>query len=454
MSKDKIPLTRYSSGGVMEMFMISYPLIISAFSVSLMMFCDRAILARFSLDAMNSATTAGMIYSVFAFFGMYTTSIAEVFVGQYNGEQQYKKIAIPIWQMIWFSLALAVPFIIIAQFCCDILVPTNFLDRGDLYFKWVMSFAFVLPLIGALNAFFIGRGQTLIVTSAAIIANVINFILDIALVFGYKDIVPSMGVEGAAIASVIAGGVQFFVLFIIFLNRKNQKKYNTRIATFDFEMMKDCLKIGLPVAVSHTFEIAGWSLFFVFLGSVGKSYITVHTVLQAIHVLFFCFIDGISKGVIAVASNMIGANQTRLIKKMLKSTIVLYLIIGGLLLFPTVIYPDFIIDIFIQESNEFAKDIKMYSILALRATWLYFIFDGLAWIIASVLTAGGDTKFIMYANILSLWICGLAPVYLWISYLPSTPVTPSFIILLYCIVNSGLFIWRYASNKWHKLNVA
>ena len=47
---------------------------------------------------------------VFIYGGIGIASIAEVFVGQFNGAKEYLKVASLVWQMIWFSLATSVIF--------------------------------------------------------------------------------------------------------------------------------------------------------------------------------------------------------------------------------------------------------------------------------------------------------------------------------------------------------
>jgi multidrug resistance protein, MATE family len=452
--KKEYRLTRFAPGGIMEVITISYPLMLAALSANLMIFSDRVILARYSLDAMNSASAAAMMYITFAFFGMSITAIAEVFVGQYNGDGKYSKIAVPVWQMIWFSLMLAPIFWPISEFAGRFLIHQDLMEHGHPYFKWMMRFGFLLPLIGALGAFFIGQGKTLLITMAAIIANVLNFFLDIVFVFGYGDIVPSLGAEGSAIASVISQAIQCLILFVVFLSPKHAKKCKTRRAIFNFNIMKKCLNIGLPAAFSHTLEILGWALLPLFLTSLGKSYITVHTINQGVFILFAFFIDGTRTAVTTIAANMLGAHRKELINKLFRSTVFMHLGISLVLLIPMIVYPNLLIDIFLSEESALSAEIKLHSALALKAMWFFFIVDGVVWIIAGILTAGGDTRFILFANILSFWGCAIVPLYIALTYLPSTPSTSGFVILTYPLVNLLLFIRRYFSNKWHKLDLS
>ena len=109
-------LTKYPSGSLRELWAISFPLMLSMMSGSLMIFLDRLLLARFSIDALNACVNATVIAAAWQFAFLTTAAIAEVFVGQYNGAGQHQKIGEPVWQMIWFSLLTGLLFIPLGLF--------------------------------------------------------------------------------------------------------------------------------------------------------------------------------------------------------------------------------------------------------------------------------------------------------------------------------------------------
>src|SRR5437016_5655252 len=97
-------LTKYPVGSARELWAIAFPLMLTALSGSLMIFVDRLILSHYSTEAMNAVATIGTTCMIFIYGAIGISSIAEVFVGQYNGSKQKSKMGEPAWQMIWFSL--------------------------------------------------------------------------------------------------------------------------------------------------------------------------------------------------------------------------------------------------------------------------------------------------------------------------------------------------------------
>ena len=449
-------LTKYKSASFMELATISFPLMISALSGNVMMFIDRLILARYSADAMTAVAASGMACAIFMFGVVSTVSIAEVFVGQYNGAGKNEKVAEPVWQMIFFSLALVIVFWPLALFGAELFIPAGLEELGIPYFKILMFFAVLNPIWASLGAFFAGIGNPKIITFAAITGNIVNFFLDILLVFGYGDYIPAMGTSGAAIATVVSLFIQAFILAVVFLNKENAKKYATRTAKFVKSTMLDCLKVGYPNSVGHMLEMLAWLVMFMLAGIASPNHVIALALGQTILILFCFMSDGLQKGVIAVSSNLIGAGLQDKIKVMLFSAFKLHGVIVLLTAIPILFYPGLLIAAFNIDPSNAGSHLSLFHQveLTLACCWLYIIFDGLVWIFAGVLTSGGDTKFVMVANAVSVWLFGILPVYLLVNYTTTEPYYIWAITVVYAIFNMLWFMLRFRQGKWRKLNLS
>ncbi len=107
-------LTPFRIGSIREIWAISWPLMIGLLGGSLMVFVDRLLLARFSIESMNAAATAGTGFYAFIILPSIIAGISEVFVGQYHGQGQFEKMGIAVWQMLWFSLLLTPIFFLLS----------------------------------------------------------------------------------------------------------------------------------------------------------------------------------------------------------------------------------------------------------------------------------------------------------------------------------------------------
>lgn len=444
--------SKHKLASVKQLFSISFPLMMIAFSVTLMLLCDRLILSHYSLDALNTATLIGNIYAMIQFAGIKIAYVSEVFVGQYNGSRRYDKVARPVWQMFWFSLALFIITVPLGLYTANLILPEKFEQLGSFYYKLLISTAPLMAITAALSSFYVGRGKIRIVTITVIITNAINIFLDFILILGVKGLIPPMGINGAAYATVISNVVQVGILLVDFLRTHNNQLYKTRHFSFDKRILINCLKIGMPNAVGLTLDIGAWTVLLLILAHLRAEYVTVHSIALTIFLFFNFFIDGLQKGITAIAANIIGAKHWTYLNKLMKSAMILYFSIIFFLLFPLILFPNYTVSFFIRDNSNLHY-IVSETITALQFVWVFFIVDGIFWTYTGMLTAAGDTKFLMCVYSTTIFLFLLTPVYIMITYFNVTPSSLWSIISIYKIIPIIFFIFRYKSGKWKKLNL-
>jgi MATE family multidrug resistance protein len=447
-------LSRFSSGGVKEVLHIALPLILAALSANLMMFIDRFILARYSLDAMNAVSIAATTISTLQFALIAIASIAEVFVGQNNGAGLYRRIAEPSWQMLWLALASFIVFIPLALFTGPLILPSVYLDLGLPFYQLITVFVPIGAMIAAVAAFFTGQGKTRLVMYTTILANIINLVLDIILIFGVPNILPAMGTLGAAIATVIAELTQLALLLAVFLNSKNRKYFNTADFHLNLIVLRRCIRVGAPTAIGHMFELLAWSVLLIMMAKVDQTHITIVAIGSNIYVLFAFITDGLGKSITAICANYIGADQWHMMKKVLHSGLIALGIVIGLIAIPLLIFPQFIINFFLTAPTKTLNYENLQHLLyvAMFGIWLFFLFDGIVWTIVGVLTAAGDTFFVMLISSSTVWIFSILPLYLLTKFHLLSAQWIWFIIALYSMLNAIIFFNRYHFGKWRKHN--
>lgn len=449
----KLSLTKFNPGSLNELVSIAFPLVLSSLSTHLMLFVDRLLLARYDVLTMTAVVTVSFICSVFQFTGITFTATAEVFVGQFNGAKQYQKLATPVWQMISFSAISCLIYWPVAIWGPTYLITAKVYDLGAPYFRWIMSFAFVTPLIGALAAFFIGRGRGIVVTVSSFIGNAVNAILAYLFIFG-KGPFPEMGAEGAAIATVIASSLQALILFSIFLNRKNNQLYKTRRFKFDKSIFQQCLKIASPSAFTRFIEFTGWAFLMTYLATLGPDYMAVNSITITTFILFIFVTEGISKAVGTLSANFIGSHKNTYIGDTFFSAVKLQVYLGLIVAVPLLLFGEQTASLLV-DTKSISPFVLSEVVHSLKGIWVLFFLDGIAWSLAGILTAGGDTRFIMLVKSTNVWVFQIPPTILLLGYLHFTPSAAfTYVFPFYGAVNLFIFYWRYKSDKWIKLQVA
>lgn len=447
-------LTRFPAGSFLEYTWVSVPLILTMLSRGLMFFVDRLVVAKYSANSLNALTAAGTNFAVvlFAIYGI--TGIAQVFAGQANGAGEYKKVPRPVWQMIWFSL-----FANVVTIPLGILLPEHILapivyEEGHVYFELCMFFIFASGAVYALSAFFIAIGRTAYVTYGAIVANLLNLVLAVVFVLGVEGYVEPMGVKGAAVAQIVAESVEALYLLFLFLTKSNRDFYATHDFRFRADVFWSCLKVGVPSCVSHVLELSAWSVIAYILGTVGLVHLTVYSVFQAVFVFFAHIVSGMEKGLTTLVANAIGAKSYGRINTTLLQGFKFLLALCAVILLPIVLNPSLLVQQFLCDLDPQVLALTQAAIhAALGWILIYALIDGLAWLMMGVLTAAGDTKFIMFTNVTNVWLFAVMPVWLAARYDCLQPEHTWAIQCGYVLMNLLVMTLRYKSNRWKKIHI-
>jgi len=226
-------------------------------------------------------------------------------------------------------------------------------DVIDLATQYLVTVAYGLPFLIAsilANHLLRGSGEAVKPMIFMVTASVVNIILDPFFIFGY-GIFPEMGVQGAALATVISHILGALMGLTFIIARKSVYRLKWHYLIPKLSMIRDIYRVGLP---SMTIELS-WSLFFgVFfnaLSSFGSLAVAVGGLVIRIIDLAYMPIFGVSDAVLPIVGYCFGAGLWhRLWKAFLLASIGLMVLMGTVTLIMEVITPT-VIGIFSNESD-------------------------------------------------------------------------------------------------------
>jgi MATE family multidrug resistance protein len=433
---------------------------ISAFASLMMIFTDRLFLARYSLDALNASVNAGTLaWALMGGVGM-ITAMSEIFVAQYNGAGLEKKIGVPVWQMIWFALfsyAIFLPLSIGAPY---VFTGDPNADLEAVYFRWLMLFGPSYAMMTAFGGFLIGRGKTKILILLSLIANILNTTLDWLFIFGLPPYIPEMGIKGAAIATCLGYVFQTVMLALIFFKSKNREAFGTNRWKLNLPEFRKCLRVGFPQGVFYGLEIFGWAVFYWLMTSLSVTHITISSICQSLIILFSFFFDGLTKGVATVAGNFIGSKRISLVYYTLRSALMMQMVFSIGIAFLFFVSPKGLIRLlFFDHFDSIPTDngldpIMMETLrLCMAFAFIYIFFEGIRWIFSGLLSAAGDTLFLLIAGSLTVWIALLLPVYVIVVRQALSVEYAWALAFIYSLIACLIYGLRLKQGAWKKIDL-
>jgi MATE family multidrug resistance protein len=120
-----------------------------------------------------------------------------------------------------------------------------------------------------------------------------------------------------------------------------------------------------------------------------------------------------------------------------------------LMALPLMLFPEpLLYGFFSQETG----DVRLYDLAYMSCKWLWiaFVLDGITWMIAGILTAAGDTRFIMYTTAINAWIFGVGGYYLAFGVFNAPVEMVPVVMTAYPLVTMVIFLWRYYGKEWQK----
>ena len=261
---------------------------------------DTAFLGRVG-EVELGASAMGGLYYICAFtiaFGFSTGS--QIVIGRRNGEGRYDQIGPVMIQGVFFLLFAGwlLLFLFSRFFAGDVmrvLISSDAIfDATGEFLDWRV-FGFFFSFVNVMfRALFIGITRTKVLTLNAVLMAMTNVLLDYLLIFGHAGF-PKMGIQGAAIASVIAEAVS--ILFFVVYTRLTVdiRKYAlNQIRSFDFGLLKRVLDISVFTMLQYFLSIATWFMFFIAVEHLGQRELAVANIVRSIYVVMLIPVNSLA----------------------------------------------------------------------------------------------------------------------------------------------------------------
>jgi len=167
-----------------------------------------------------------------------------------------------------------------------------------------------------------GEGDMKFPVMVAVIGTILNLVLDPIFIFNlekYGGFGLGMGVEGAALASVVSQTIVFSI-FVYMLFWKDHAYISFDLKNFSFspELMKEILWVGIPSSISMIIMSFGQGVFnYILVDGYGPDAVAAYTISGRLEMLMFLPIMGIATGLVTTVGMFTGAKRMDKVKSII-----------------------------------------------------------------------------------------------------------------------------------------
>jgi putative MATE family efflux protein len=375
-----------------RIWQVAYPIILGSIAQNLIIFTDTAFLGRVGDIALGASALGGLFYLAVVMLGFGFGTGVQIIVARRFGEENLKDIGSVLIHSLLFLVVVAfVAFYLLrygSVYLLDGLVSSKDIYWATIDFLKIRAFGIFFAFINIVfRSFFVGITSTKVITYTTVVMAVVNIVLDYVLIFGHAGY-PAMGVEGAALASVIAevSAMFFFIVYTHLTIRYSDYGF-INLSRLSFQKLFDVFRISIPMMMQQFISLSVWFGFFLLVEKLGEQSLAVSNIVRSIYMIIMIPVWGFSTATNSLVSYLIGMNKPDHVMSLIYKTA---LMCFGMILVPvglTVLFPGAFMRIYTNDPGLIELGIPVMYVVSLGG-----IFVSIGFVFFSGVSGAGMTK--------------------------------------------------------------
>ena len=414
-------------------------------------------------DPLSATSLANSFISIYQIFCMGLGMGASVLVSRYWGmknsakdetdaESASRALKQTVCLMLRLTVILATVFALATLFIPDMIMRTytddaSIISFGVRYFRYSIVTYYFVGISLVTTIVLRSVGQVVLPLVVSIGAFFVNLSMNYILIFG-KFGAPRMEVAGAALGTLLSRVFEliFIMGYLLFID----KKILFRIKDFLMQtgsLLKEYIRISIPVLISDAILAIGNNSVAMVIGHLGSTFVAANAITSVTQQLSSVVLSGVSQaGAIVTGITLGEGNREKTMRQgyhFFGLGLVLGLISAGFVF----IFSGSIIGYYKNVSPETVKIAKQL----MNAICLIIVFQGTNSIMTKgVLRGGGDTKILMVADNVFLWVLAIPLGIIAGFYMKWSPFVIYICLKSDQIVKTLWAFLRLRSRKWIK----
>lgn len=370
-----------------------------------------------------------------------------ILVAQYIGARDQTRLTSTVHHAATFLYVCAVPvtllgFVLGPAILRIMQVPEDTMPAAVAYIR--VLFLGTLASMGYnINAGILrGLGDSRSTLYFLCISCVVNIMLDLLFVAGFR-----MDVTGAAVATIIAQYVSWFISAAYLSRRFPDLGYTLRPQRMQADMLRSILRVAVPLGLNNSIYSIGHLVLQMLINTQGATFMAACSVASKVNSLANVAISSLSSAATTFAGQNLGAGRYDRLKRGAREIPVfsgVLTLVTGLVMFA---FAPAILSIFNPEPEVMALAVR-YMRIVCPFFWTYAVFNAIICFVNGM----GQVRYPTIVNILMLWIVRIPVAYLIVRFIDGMYVMAAYpisftvaMIAMFCYFLTPW--WRNAMKK-------
>lgn len=426
-----------------------FPIAIQNLMTALVSASDAFMLGFVSQTSLSAVSLATQIQFVHNLFMLALTIGATTLAAQYWGKGDTDSVEEILAIVLKISMAVSVVFFIAAMFFSGFLMRifTNdirLIQAGIPYLRIVSVSYLFMGFSQIYLCIMKNSGRTAKSTIYGSVAVVINIGFNVIFIFGLAGF-PAMGIAGAALATTVSRALELLLTIYENMHRSLVCVRLKYIRNSSKKLKKDFWHYTTPVLGNELVWGCGFTMFSVIMGHLGSDAVAANSVANILKNIIACVCNGIGIGAGIIVGNELGKGEmeraTEYGNRLFKLAVFAGAVSGLILLAVSPVLRIF--------TGSLSAQAHSYLKNMMYICTYYMIGKSVnATVIAGVFCAGGDTKFGLKCDAVTMWVI-LIPIGMITAFVLKLPImVVYFIISMDEIIKLPVVYRHYKKYNW------
>lgn len=335
---------------------IAIPIMIQNGITNFVNMLDNIMVGQIGTESMSGVAIVNQLFYVYNLCIFGGVSGAGIFTAQYYGQGDDQGIRQTIRYKLWMSIILTAVAIVLFITCGDTLISLYLNgEGGDAEATLQYGLKYLRVMLVGLPAFMIVQvyastlrecGSTMLPMSAGLVAVGVNFVFNYMLIFG-KCGFPQLGVEGAAIATVLSRYVE--AIIVIAWTHYHRKKYRFVVGLYrsmkiSGALVKRMLITGTPLLLNEALWSTGMAALNQCYSVRGLDVVAATNISSTISNVFSVVFISLGTAVSIVVGQLLGANKMKEAKdtdnKMIAFSVLSCIVVAAVMFALAYVFPE------------------------------------------------------------------------------------------------------------------